>query len=477
MQKIYTKKTGVDFSTKKIGLGLASMALATLLFTPTLATAATNINSVQKLIVNKSLATSPTPVEKNTNLLAYDIDGKLMLTGNFGYIYNFAGGVLQRNDGLNTAGDGQSTFGYGASFIYQHISGFGIGFDYAGFNHGWTTTNGAEAQTAAGSYDYNVNMNVVSLVPSINFNLDKGGYWGLKFGIGVGVGLSSLSITPSASQPGASNILVSSGAAYRYVVDPHTDLTDPTTGNKWNPYASCNNANSSVGLYITDSNGWALPQGNAYLPNFYYIIPIKSNANTYIDNTVGNRKLAANQCFSGGYSISAFGVITSATNPASPLTDAQIKAGLQNGTIVYVGGAIAPDADPTNQGKLLPPTNSGIPVSPGNPDPTQPATPTTPTSVGKTPVIGNAGAILTAANYTGGIGFVLSPQITLSYDNGLFHTDINVKYIHSLLKTAYTSGLADNVLINGIITSDNYKYTVPAGPLAVFTGLGLGVNF
>ncbi|MDI9314498.1 MAG: hypothetical protein QM529_07490 [Hydrotalea sp.] len=99
-------------------------------------------------------------------------------------------------------------------------------------------------------------------------------------------------------------------------------------------------------------------------------------------------------------------------------------------------------------------------------------------------VLGASGAAATAAapdTSPGGAakddaGFVLAPQMALEYDNGLFHFDVNVKYLHAMKDVKYygsdASGSADATKSSGDIT-----YTSKAGPLALFVGVGLGVNF
>ena len=62
-------------------------------------------------------------------------------------------------------------------------------------------------------------------------------------------------------------------------------------------------------------------------------------------------------------------------------------------------------------------------------------------------------------------GFTLLPEIALEYDNGMLHLDINSRYIHGLANVKYdgSQGAGDQLQ--------------KSGPLAVFVGGGLGVNF
>ncbi|MDI9314533.1 MAG: hypothetical protein QM529_07675 [Hydrotalea sp.] len=82
----------------------------------------------------------------------------------------------------------------------------------------------------------------------------------------------------------------------------------------------------------------------------------------------------------------------------------------------------------------------------------------------------------------GGTGFVIAPQVAVEYDNGLLHADVNMKYLHEVVAVRYAGSQAAPQVssipaTNPAKDSDSIAYTSKAGPLALFIGAGLGVNF
>lgn len=73
----------------------------------------------------------------------------------------------------------------------------------------------------------------------------------------------------------------------------------------------------------------------------------------------------------------------------------------------------------------------------------------------------------TSARAKDDAGFVLTPQLSLEYDNGFFHGDINVRYLHALKDVRY----------NGVDFLTGNTYIVGSGPLGFFLGGAVGVNF
>ncbi len=67
----------------------------------------------------------------------------------------------------------------------------------------------------------------------------------------------------------------------------------------------------------------------------------------------------------------------------------------------------------------------------------------------------------------GSIAMVMAPQVSVEYDNGYFHADINARYIATLQKFNYANKDEKN----------NIKYNSNPGSLAFFVGAGLGINF
>ncbi|MGI9461165.1 MAG: hypothetical protein ACR2NY_01135, partial [Alphaproteobacteria bacterium] len=69
------------------------------------------------------------------------------------------------------------------------------------------------------------------------------------------------------------------------------------------------------------------------------------------------------------------------------------------------------------------------------------------------------------------VGFIIAPQISIEYDDGFLHGDINFRYMHSLTDVDYFGSESDGTI------SDDITYTKKAGPLAFYVGFGLGINF
>ncbi len=128
---------------------------------------------------------------RDSNLLAPIIGGKLFVNATIGYNYNF-GADWVRSDGQLTKAPGTHTYAYGASVGYQHLSGIGLSVDYAGWGNKWSTTTTPQQGNYPGKTDYRALYNIVSLTPSYNIKLDENGYWGLKLGVGLGVSVSRL---------------------------------------------------------------------------------------------------------------------------------------------------------------------------------------------------------------------------------------------------------------------------------------------
>ncbi|MCX8515650.1 MAG: hypothetical protein ORN57_01465, partial [Alphaproteobacteria bacterium] len=63
--------------------------------------------------------------------------------------------------------------------------------------------------------------------------------------------------------------------------------------------------------------------------------------------------------------------------------------------------------------------------------------------------------------------FVLVPQVAFEYDNGLFHGDLNVRYLHAV----------QNVRYQGLAEQAGKTYSVNNSAVGLFVGAGFGVNF
>ncbi|MGI9461944.1 MAG: hypothetical protein ACR2NY_05155, partial [Alphaproteobacteria bacterium] len=125
------------------------------------------------------------------NFLEDEPAGIFTLKADIGYIYNFSGGWLKsggNNPGMQTS-IAESSFGYGGSFAYTHNSGFALSMDYLGFNHKWVGTVG----NSPDQHSYNAAYHVITLTPSYLIPLDEKGIWGMRLGLGLGIGISDIS--------------------------------------------------------------------------------------------------------------------------------------------------------------------------------------------------------------------------------------------------------------------------------------------
>ncbi|MGI9461003.1 MAG: hypothetical protein ACR2NY_00295 [Alphaproteobacteria bacterium] len=72
------------------------------------------------------------------------------------------------------------------------------------------------------------------------------------------------------------------------------------------------------------------------------------------------------------------------------------------------------------------------------------------------------------------VGFIIAPIMTIEYDDGFLHFDINARYIHALKDVDYFGSEGS---VNASETAGNIQYTSKAGPLSLYVGVGLGINF
>ncbi|MGI9461265.1 MAG: hypothetical protein ACR2NY_01645 [Alphaproteobacteria bacterium] len=115
---------------------------------------------MKKLLLTTAISLALlSPSWGQSSMLNNDIDGKLYIKGDIGYIYNFGGD-------LNYSTEGKGTIGYGTTFGYDHNSGFGLSIDYL---------------------NYDKNHNII-FTPTYNLNFDDN--WSMKFGFGIGFNLT-----------------------------------------------------------------------------------------------------------------------------------------------------------------------------------------------------------------------------------------------------------------------------------------------
>lgn len=378
-------------------------------------------------ITNNIILSKPPTAMDGTNFL----DGRLTVKTDIGYLYNMPG-TWQRGDGKTTDAAGNSTVGYGASIGYTHRSGFGFSTDYLGFNSNWSSNNGAESQSAPNnSYHYNARYDLVTFTPSYRFQLDKANHWAIRLGLGLGLSLSQMTIT---RQPDAVS------GALQLAKGAITTSLGSTFDNRSTIYIFNNSGYTTAnqpgydGQYLcSDDNPFAFTSADGSAGPFYrsvhigvdfYMGTTTKHQGFYAENN--NFVLPANSCLTG----------VTFTNTVIGTNGGGRFSGVRAITTMPL---------------------SSIFQDPNAPQPT-PAPP----------------QVTTTATVKDDMGFVIAPQLSIEYDNGIFHGDIKMRYFQALKNVDYFG--ADHALYRSDQTSGN-QYTNRSGPMAFFASLGLGASF
>ncbi|MDI9314547.1 MAG: hypothetical protein QM529_07745 [Hydrotalea sp.] len=395
----------------------------------------------------------------NGPLLANAVAGKLLLKADVGYVYSFAGDWSKT--GGSNPGDNKSTatggVGYGVSLGWTSKTGFGLSADYLGFNHKWTGLGTNDSTT---QFNYDAPYHVMTITPSYRFKLDSADNWGLRVGLGVGFSLSDVNWARQVDPTGnakANGTKVAGGAAY-YVNDENVTPSDFGLENDLTGDCATSGGKFNINILFTDSNYGAeskickLLVGDAKVEGF---------TDDQIVTAINNGKIKVAGAVSSSLGI-AYSVWSKALGANA--TPAGVTALISNAiTVIHfqLGTAVVMNADTwgkltaTQQNALV---TAGV-VYENNTAPTPTPTPAAASSGGSA---------------KDDAGFVLAPQVALEYDNNLLHFDINVKYIHGLLDVRY---FGSEGAVSGSASSGAITYTSKAGPLALFIGAGLGINF
>ncbi|MDI9313940.1 MAG: hypothetical protein QM529_04615 [Hydrotalea sp.] len=411
-------------------------------------------------------------------LLANKVAGKLMLKADLGGVYIFggkwtkSGSMLSINDGDNQS-SGANAIGYGASLGWTSKINFGLSADYLGFEHKWI---GAGAgQNGASNYNYDVKHNIITFVPSYRIRLDSSDRWGLRLGLGLGFDISDMKWAKNLTSGGtqANGLKVAGGAIYRPV--------DINVDNKFN-------TNSCIVTAISDSEGhdfsnghpnslsasvsglWVSPGDCSAPATDADIVSYLEQSGAPFENASGASP-AAIEYFSGTVAYNVWKQILAVDNNATgarALRNAmsfQSGAGGAGGAMGSVGG--------NGSGVIAPVTINDLIWSE--------LSYATQSALKATGLVTNNITIVYANATSSGdgatnnrLGFIIAPQASVEFDNGMLHADINIKYLHELLDVNYfgSEGSVDATESSGAIT-----YTNKAGPLALFIGAGIGINF
>ncbi|MDI9409886.1 MAG: hypothetical protein QM523_11680, partial [Candidatus Pacebacteria bacterium] len=358
--------------------------------------------------------------------------------------------------------------GYGVSLGWTSKTGFGLSADYLGFNHKWTGlgTDGQGTQ-----FNYDAPYHVMTITPSYRFKLDSADNWGLRVGLGVGFSLSDVSWANKTAVGGAQSkagTKVAGGAVFytSSAIPLNIFSSQPSlTGN-------CVSANSELpsGLVFSDSKGstsldasladGAMNKCNKL--NGGYVNAVNGLSDAQIVEALNNGKLVT--------------FVSDSTNPIAYTVWSQVFG--SNATILGINGLL------NSSGNIFEPvsaTNVAVTMNPTTWDKLTLAQQTKlKTTLGLVtnnitePPTNNTPTESSGGSAKDDAGFVLAPQVALEYDNNLLHFDINVKYIHELFNVRYFGSEGS---VSGTATSGAITYTSMAGPLALFIGAGLGINF
>ena len=423
------------------------------------------------------------------NPLFDKVAGKLNLTANVGYVYNFD----SKWDSEVGTGKANGGFGYGARIGWTNTSGFGISGDYLGFTSKWSN----------GTTEYSNPYHVLTITPSYRFSFGQSKEWGLKVGLGVGMSLADVSWGTAMTAKGASG-KVAGGAVYKSAATEtessnmgdvaHSGVPGEIARHDMFTTASSPTATSAGGsvtcsnYFITDGFASAttieatdICIGNEHSGNFRLDRP--SGSATGVEK---NKKQNLGKGGTAGATFS-YGYVTRVS-----ITDSDIVADIKAGNIVWAkdtiaasiwSAAVSTATTATEAQKVVDALKAAAASWTAGAGNFQAARATISSAVQTildagavgsdvAKLKGNLAAAIAAAPVAdaGGsakddAGFVLAPEIALEYDNGLLHADINARYIHGLANVKYDGQ-------NG--TGNQLQRS---GPLAVFVGAGFGVNF
>lgn len=451
------------------------------------------------------------------NPLLNAIDGRFTLKAYLGYVANLPSSFTEQNKKFNIPTN--NTFGWGGSFGWTHLSGFALSADYLGFGNSWRYQNA----------NYYAHYHIITLTPSYRFSFGYDNAWGLKLGLGVGVTLSqtqrsinqitsqysqlanftsshnnlqkrtAIKINQAASYGTTANnnlfsvfftefvCNVNDGSSAKVFFD--SDPTNAATNlNKCNKPAASVGAPDEIFGNTTDTRiarflfalGVTPEQIQTLAPaatataftanNFYNYTGtiadgVKNNFWWSFNNTDATFRYNITYTPSAGgnvnYGWSAF--LDTTAKLQSLLSQVETPLQLEKPTTApnitnSVYNALTPE-EKTNIDNWV---RGGYVTATGST-----ATPNDPTYVpAPNPFIITPILPPRDSQTMGGVAFALAPELTVEYDNNTFHTEITFRYYQNF-----------NELHNIRSNSVSNKLTQSAGPLAFFTGLGIGVNF
>ena len=133
----------------------------------------------------------------NTNILLDKIAGKFLIKAEGGYLYQFASSWSVNGESLSRPLN-PLWLGVGGSVAYEHMSGWGLSADYFGIYNFWPSTYSRVDNPLFDNRSYSEFLHIISLSPTYRLSFGLSRYFGLKFGLGVGMSLSTLTVTHNA---------------------------------------------------------------------------------------------------------------------------------------------------------------------------------------------------------------------------------------------------------------------------------------
>ncbi|MDI9314512.1 MAG: hypothetical protein QM529_07560 [Hydrotalea sp.] len=458
--KLHTKITSRSNSeaiAQKLFALLITSVLSSAVFTTTTANAQTATSPSSSGAVGQKSSGGAWGVK---NPLFDAVAGKINLTANLGYVFNFASNWDSNDIGT---GNANGAVGYGARLGWTHKSGFGISGDYLGFTSKWSN----------GGMDYTNPYNILTITPSYRFSFGQNKEWGVKVGLGIGMSLADVSWSKDTQTAkgvnGGASRKVAGGAVYK-----DNNAIYSTTGSGASLQGAVTFANGTSPAITAGNNTacsfgvYADSKGQTSI-NPAHLGPLLGGGN---DNS-SVAPIAASRC--------AINATTNST-PSQTITDTQIATALKDGKISVLqaksdaGVAKAVWTEVLGANATVAGVNALAAAENFESDTAVIMNANTWDALDyntKTKLKTTLGLVandITASPSSGGsakddAGFVLAPEVAVEYDNGLFHGDINLRYIHGLVNVKYDG---QNTTANQLQKS---------GPLALFIGAGLGVNF
>ncbi|MDI9314541.1 MAG: hypothetical protein QM529_07715 [Hydrotalea sp.] len=389
------------------------------------------------------------------------LDGKISLKTDVGYAYNLSQPSNFKSLGLSSSKF--STVGYGVSLGYTHRVGVGLSADYLSFKN---KVNGTGlGDNAVYQYGYNATYNILTLTPNYRFKLDSDGHFAIRIGFGVGVDIPIISWNKSRNTSARAGGLRVVGNA-SYTINTSSNVGNCGAGNvtytdSVNEPDGVSHCTGVSGLFGPGATGKGFT--DKYLSQFF--VPERGDIRSFDHRTLLGIGADDTHPISFGvwrrlfYIPPAHWPTFDTTGSAWP-TESRAEyvarcrhVSCEAQAATPAGGEAAARIVEGDIGFLL--TNLGPEATP------------VPTNIGP-----HALPVHNPGETAKDIGVVIVPQVSFEYDYGILHADMNIRYFHEFKKTKLYDD--EDEQLNDAL---NVNYTSKSGPIGIFVGGGLGVNF